>query len=255
VGGHHTDPMLTALVAPGMVNVGALLDLEPAEAHHLQVRRAASGEQVRLLDGRGSVGTGVLSLGRREARVEVISAERQPRPAELVLMVGAGDRDRFTWLAEKAAELGVTDLVPLETERTANVATRVRETHIEKLQLRALEAVKQSGAAWAPTIHPPATLSAVLASPRNLTALVAEQGSASLGPVTADEAVTCLVGPEGGWTDQERKALMDGGCRFIGLGPHTLRFETAALALAVLVQDHRARSRAAAESSNRRTAG
>ena len=70
--------------------------------------------------------------------------------AELTLAVGAGDRDRFAWLVEKAVELGVTAVVPLETERTAGVATRVATTqHLAKLRRQALEAIKQCGAAWA----------------------------------------------------------------------------------------------------------
>ena len=50
-------------------------------------------------------------------------------PPELTLAVGAGDRERFAWLVEKAVELGVTAIVPLETERTAGVATRLRAAH------------------------------------------------------------------------------------------------------------------------------
>ena len=229
--------MITALVEPGMVRVGALLELDSSEAHHLQVRRVESGERIRLLDGRGGVGAGIVSLNRKQARVEVVEAVQVERPATLALAVGGGDRDRFTWLAEKAAEIGATDLIPLETERTANVSTRVRATHIDKLQSRALEAIKQSGAAWAPTIHEPLSLAEVLESPG--LKLVAEQGSLPLAQFDANEDVTCLIGPEGGWTARETDLLAEHGCTFVRLSPHVLRFETAALALAVLVQDRR----------------
>jgi 16S rRNA (uracil1498-N3)-methyltransferase len=229
--------VITSLVAPGMVRIGALLELDPSEAHHLQVRRVASGDKLRLLDGMGGVGLGVVSLGRKEARVEVIEAAQTPRPATLALAVGGGDRDRFAWLVEKAAELGVTDLVPLETERTAHVSTRVRPTHVEKLQARSFEAIKQCGAPWAPIVHPPATLTEVLASTG--LKLVAEQGSMPLARFSAREEVTCLIGPEGGWTARETDQMADAGCTFVRLSPNVLRFETAALALAVLVQDRR----------------
>lgn len=232
--------MITALVDSGMVRVGALLELDSSEAHHLQVRRVGSGERVRLLDGRGGVGTGVVSLNRKQARVEVIEASQVERPAMLALAVGGGDRDRFGWLVEKAAELGATDLLPLETERTLNVSTRVRPAHVEKLQARAFEAIKQSGAAWAPAVHPPVTLSEVLATPG--LKLVAEQGSLPLAQFTVDQEITCLIGPEGGWTARETDLLAEKGCTFVRLSPHVLRFETAALALAVLVQDRRTSS-------------
>jgi 16S rRNA (uracil1498-N3)-methyltransferase len=229
--------VITALVDTGMVRVGALLELDSAEAHHLQVRRVGSGERVRLLDGKGGVGIGVVSLGRKEARVEVIEATQVPRPATLALGVGGGDRDRFAWLVEKAAELGATDLLPLETERTANVSSRVRSAHVDKLQARAFEAIKQSGAAWAPAVHQPLTLNEVLAAPG--LKLVAEQGSLPLAQFDANQDITCLIGPEGGWTARETDLMAESGCTFVRLSPNVLRFETAALALAVLVQDRR----------------
>jgi 16S rRNA (uracil1498-N3)-methyltransferase len=239
VGGARSQDVIAALVEPGMVRVGALLELDSAEAHHLHVRRVASGDQVRLLDGSGGTGMGVVSIARSEARVEVLEAVQVPRPPVLALAVGGGDRDRFAWLVEKAAELGATDVLPLETERTANVGSRVRPAHVEKLRARALEAIKQSGAPWAPVIHPPATLSEVLDWPDRGLTLVAEQESPSLPGLPAGQGVTCLVGPEGGWTSREIQLMADAGCTFVRLSPNILRFETAALALAVLVLDRR----------------
>jgi 16S rRNA (uracil1498-N3)-methyltransferase len=229
--------VITALVDAGMVRVGAFLELDSAEAHHLQVRRVGSGERIRLLDGAGGIGTGIVSLNRKQARVEVTEATQVPRPAALALAVGAGDRDRFAWLVEKAAEVGVTDLLPLETERTANVSSRVRPAHVGKLQARALEAIKQSGAAWAPSVHRPTTLGEVLAL--DGLKLVAEHGSLPLAQFGSDQEVTCLIGPEGGWTARETELMTESGCTFVRLSPNVLRFETAALALAVLVQDRR----------------
>lgn len=231
--------MIAALVRPGMVRVGALLELDSAETHHLHVRRAASGDQIRLLDGSGGVGRGMVSIGRKEARVEVIEAIQVPRPPILALAVGAGDRDRFGWLVEKAAEVGATDVLPLETARTFHVSSRVRPAHVDKLRARALEAIKQSGAPWAPAIHPPATLSEVLALPDRGLVLVAERGSPSLPPLAPRQAVTCLVGPEGGWTGEEIQVMVEAGSTFVRLSSNIFRFETAALALAVLVQDRR----------------
>lgn len=231
--------MIATLVEPGMVRIGALLELNSAETHHLHVRRVASGDQIRLLDGSGGTGMGVVSIARSEARVEVLEATQVPRPPVLALAVGGGDRDRFGWLVEKAAELGATDVLPLETERTANVGSRVRPAHVEKLRARSLEAIKQSGAPWAPVIHPPASLSDVLAWPHRGLTLVAELGSPSLPELPATQGVTCLVGPEGGWTAREIHVMVEAGCTFVRLSPNILRFETAALALAVLVQDRR----------------
>ena len=103
--------------------------------------------------------------------VEIDAARVVGRPPALTLAVGAGDRERFEWLVEKATELGVTCIAPVETERTAAVATRVRAQHVEKLRRRALEAVKQCGAAWAPEVREPEPLAAFLARPADGRAL------------------------------------------------------------------------------------
>ena len=142
--------VITVLVPPG-ISAGRREPLDESEQHHLRVRRAADGERVALRDGAGLVGQGRAgrgggAAGRWKWRP---SSWRRGRP-ELTLAVGAGDRERFAWLVEKAAELGATAIVPLETEHTRGVASRLRAAHVEKLQRQALEAMKQCGAAWAP---------------------------------------------------------------------------------------------------------
>ena len=83
-----------------------------------------------------------------------------------MLGVGAGDRDRFGWLVEKATELGVTEIVPLETERTRGVATGCGPEQLDKLRRRAREALKQCGGAWAPVLREPSPLEAFVRSAR-----------------------------------------------------------------------------------------
>lgn len=239
VGGAGTPGMMTALVERGAIQVGAWVDLDSPEAHHLQVRRASAGQEIRLLDGAGGRGLGRLALDRKGARVEVLESTSVPRPVGLRLAVGAGDRDRFGWLVEKSAELGVTDVIPLETDRTANVSSRVRREHIDKLARRGLEAIKQSGSAWAPVVHPPAGLADLLAGAPRLR-LTAEQGAGGFPAIPGADEVDCLVGPEGGWTQGEMALMKAAGCRFVSLSVNTLRFETAALAFTVLVQNLRA---------------
>ena len=209
---------------------GALAD---GEHHHLRVRRARDGEPVELRDGAGLVGTGRLVRVGRDWRVEVEAARVIARPPALTLAVGAGDRERFEWLVEKATELGVTCIVPIETERTHAVATRVRSEHLERLRRRALEAVKQCGAPWAPEVTPPERLTSFLSRRHEGQRWVGdpEGGAASAPP---DGALTVVIGPEGGLTDPERRAASAAGFHPVRLGPHTLRFETAAIAAAAL---------------------
>jgi len=242
--------VITVLVPPGVVTPGVAAGrrerLDDAEQHHLRVRRARDGERVALRDGAGLVGVGRIAIVGKAWEVEVENAERLARPAALTLAVGAGDRERFGWLVEKAVELGATRIVPLVTARTGDVATRVRDTHVEKLRRQALEATKQCGAAWAVEVDEPAALAAFIQRneiERNQPGLHwLADAAGDVPPATLDGvAVTIVIGPEGGLEDQERAALLDAGFRPLALAAHTLRFETAALAAAAAITAARLR--------------
>ncbi len=224
--------MITVLLPPGAIMPGDVVPLDPSELHHLRVRRAGEAIPVRLRDGHGLVGTGVLRSERGSVDVVVERAEQAPRPVPLRLAVAAGDRDRFAWLVEKATELGVTDILPVETERTVAVASRVRGGQLARLRRRALEAIKQCGAPWAPTVHPAQPLATLLAQrPEGARWLAAASGSAPPADFGAGP-ITVLVGPEGGLTREEEHSAMAAGFRPVRLAEPVLRFETAALAAA-----------------------
>jgi 16S rRNA (uracil1498-N3)-methyltransferase len=250
VGGGRGTAVITVLVPPGVVTPGEAAGrrerLDDGEQHHLRVRRAHDGERVALRDGAGLVGIGRIAIVGKVWEVEIESAEQRARPAALTLAVGAGDRERFGWVVEKAVELGATRIVPLLTARAENVATRVRDSHVEKLRRQALEATKQCGAAWAVEVDEPAALAAFIERyeiERN------EQGRRWLADAAGEAppaaldgiAVTIVIGPEGGLEDQERAALRDAGFSPLALAAHTLRFETAALAAAAAVTAARLR--------------
>jgi 16S rRNA (uracil1498-N3)-methyltransferase len=208
---------------------GILLD---GEAHHLRVRRAEDGESVEVRDGEGMIGFGRLVRAGRSWDVEMTTANRASRPAELTLAVGAGDRDRFAWVVEKATELGVTSVIPLETERTAGVASRVRTQHLGRLQRHALEAVKQSGAAWATRVEQPVSLDELSERPLLGQGWVADANGEAVPGVLGETPLTVVIGPEGGLTANELERIRGAGYAAVRLGPHTLRFETAAIAAA-----------------------
>ncbi|MFL5404194.1 MAG: RsmE family RNA methyltransferase [Gemmatimonadales bacterium] len=217
---------------PGGWEAGKRVSLEKGEAHHLRVRRAKTGEMVEVLDGAGLRATGALVQTGKEWWVEVRDAVREPRPAELTLAVAAGDKDRFSWMVEKAAELGVTAVVPLETTRSAAVATGLRGTHLLRIRRQALEATKQCGAAWAVRVEEPVSLPAFLERPAVGLRWVADHAGIPVAAQLDAIPLTIVIGPEGGLTAEERGSLLAAGYQPVALGPHTLRFETAALAAA-----------------------
>ena len=226
----------------GSGKAGKRVSLDEHEIHHLKVRRAKDGEPVQVLDGAGLVGTGTLVQVGREWMVEIGSAELQPLPAPLTLAVAMGDRDRFSWMIEKLVELGVTRVVPLQSERTAGVATRLKDVHLDWLRRSALDAIKQCGAAWVPAIDTPRTLSEFAREPLGATAWLADVCGAPAPASLDDGAVTVIIGPEGGLTSTERDTAIAAGYQLVSLGLHTLRFETAAVAAAAAVTQARMRS-------------
>ena len=226
---------MRVLVKPGSWAAGKRGSLDPEEIHHLKVRRAKAGEKVEILDGAGLRGSGILVQAGREWMVEITTAELQPPPLALTLAVAAGDRDRFAWMVEKSVELGVTRIVPLESERTAGVATRLKPSHLEKLRRVSLEATKQCGVAWAPQVENPVALRDFAGELLDGTGWLADQGG-DPPPASLDRTgVKVIIGPEGGLTNAERELAVEHGFRPVAVGLHTLRFETAALAAAAAI--------------------
>lgn len=233
--------MIRVLVPVGALSDGVVVTLEEEEAHHLDVRRVADGRSVMALDGAGMRATGkVIKLG-RHWELTVASVAEEVRPVALVLAVGGGDKDRFLWLAEKAAELGVTQLVPLETTRSRNVENRLREGTLEKARRRAREACKQSGNLWAPVVHDMTAVESLAGRLPDVAWLLADASGAIAPPMASDAAVGWLIGPEGGFSGEDLALIAR--ClapRSVTLGRHMLRFETAAIAAAVITADRRA---------------
>ncbi len=227
--------MISSLVPPGALVAGSELRLPDEEAHHLTVRRAAPGAPIRLQDGAGGVAVGTLLTLGAHATVRVESVDHHPAPPMVRLVVGAGDRDRFGWLVEKAAELGVTEIVPLDSALVRSVAGRVRAVHLDRLRRQAREAIKQSGAPWAPAVTALRTPEDACAQFAEGTRWLADPGGAA--PARVDYgAVTVVIGPEGGLTEAEQLQFRAAGFVPVCLGPYLLRFETAAIAAAVLAR-------------------
>ncbi|MFM7107103.1 MAG: RsmE family RNA methyltransferase [Planctomycetaceae bacterium] len=211
--------------------------LDGDEARHLvRVLRGRVGDEVRVFDGTGSEWPArIAALGRDEVALEVgppvVAAEASATPLTLAVALPKGERQK--WLVEKLTELGVDRLVPLVVERGVAEATPAA---VERLRRGVIEACKQCGRNTLMEIGEPATIAGACAAPP------AAGGRAILcdpaGPPLEDfalrgaTAVVGLVGPEGGFTAEEIAAAVAAGAVRASLGPHVLRVETAAIALA-----------------------
>jgi 16S rRNA (uracil1498-N3)-methyltransferase len=219
--------------------------LRGAEAHHLaHVMRAKPGHEVVLFDGGGAEFTArVERVGRSEIELAVVSRNPIDRELSVQLSLGValpkGDRQR--WLVEKAVELGVTRLAPLETERGND---RQSSAVLERLRRAVIEASKQCGRNRLMEIAAPQKLSEFLAADqRQAVRLLAQPGTKDcqnaldelMGPGRTPRQVILAVGPEGGFSEAELGLASGGDWQSVGFGPRILRVETAAVALAAAV--------------------
>jgi 16S rRNA (uracil1498-N3)-methyltransferase len=225
---------VSTFYAPGAW--GASVELDEAAAHHAQVKRLQVGDAVRLTsgDGRRVVGT-LAALGKRRATVALDGAavEEIPSPPILQLLAPIGDRERMLVLAEKAVELGASGWRPVVYRRSRSVSPRGEgEGFRDKVRLRMIAALEQSGSAWLPSLHPESSpeVARVAASGMNGVLLDGEGPPlAALGLSLTSPCVLAL-GPEGGLDAEERDGFIASGWRLASLGPNVLRFETAGIA-------------------------
>lgn len=239
--------------AAGGVSDGCVT-LDRDEAHHLtRVRRVAPGDHVVAFDGLGNSWLCRLTESTKTgAWLEVIEKRPEdpmmPGP-QLVLGTSVPKGDRFDWIVEKATELGVDRLVPLICDRSV---VEPRSTKLDRLRRTVIEACKQSGRDRLMEIAEPVVLKSFLAElPDDAIGLFADRGPDVLPGLTmrrpSTACVMACIGPEGGWTEQERAMSAARGWHSVGLGPHILRIETAAIAMAACVRQFFAASQVSKE--------
>ena len=222
--------MITVLASPRSLVAGQLLALDDDELHHLGVRRAVAGERVEAVDGAGRRGLGVLEQDGKRLALRLETVQHEPAPPVTTLALGAGDRERFGQLLDQAAALGATSIIPLDTERSRSVATRLKPAHLERMQRRATDALKQCGSAWAPVLGALTPFDGWAPTVISGTRWLADASGATIPPLGRDEALTIAVGPEGGFAAEERSQLLAAGFVPVRCAPAVLRFETAAVA-------------------------
>ena len=230
--------------APGDWRSGAHVELDAAAAHHASVKRIAAGDVIRLTNGAGRRASGMMDKVSKQRCVVVLGdepVEDIAAPSHIELWAPVGDRDRMLMLAEKSVELGLSSWKPVVYSRSRSVSPRGEgDSFLEKLRLRQVSALEQSGGAWLPELHAEVPLAAALeaGNPRTLdTKLLLDVDGEALGTIAHEIVgdIAVAVGPEGGLEVHEREAFITHGWRPVSLGRNILRFETAGVAaLAVL---------------------
>ncbi|HVQ09567.1 MAG TPA: 16S rRNA (uracil(1498)-N(3))-methyltransferase [Allosphingosinicella sp.] len=196
------------------------------------VLRLGAGDQVKLFDDRtGEWLAEIAEAGKKRVTLTVgaLLRTREAVP-DLWLLFAPIKRGRIDWLVEKATELGVGRLIPVITRRTV-----VERLNLERLRAHAIEAAEQCERTALPVLAAPQKLDPLLeAWPADrLLYFADEAGGAPLAPAPGPAAI--LIGPEGGFTDEERAAIRAlPQARPVSLGPRILRADTAALAAVTL---------------------
>ncbi len=209
----------------------------PELVHQIvRVLHLRTGEEISLVDGQGkAIVVEIVAYSDRTVDVRKRAEEAAPAtvavPGERRFVCAAIlKKDHFEWLTEKLAEIGITDLVPLLSARTIK-----KDLRLERLQTIAQEAMEQSEQARVMTIHAPTDLmGACQALNRSrVDAVVCDTGKGlpPLEGVLAErKARAVFVGPEGGWSEEER-VFFESECRYprASLGASVLRGETAGI--------------------------
>lgn len=215
------------------------------DARHLtRVLRVEPGQRYEISDN-ANIYLAEIETARKDEVVFRTLKKLPPAPQgpRITLCAALIKFDHFEWMIEKATELGVTEIVPVETLRSERGLARAAIKRLGRWRRIGLEASQQARRALLPQIEPPLQLQAALSyTAKSRYALDEEALGTPLLSVlpqvpSADDSMALLIGPEGGWTDSERAEFTAAGWTRVTLGPLILRAETAAIAaLAVLSQ-------------------
>lgn len=213
-----------------------------SEHHHLRnVLRLRPNEKIRIIDGEGSVYIAkVIRTDIESSYARVLSHKFHERKTPLItLFQGVPKHDKMTQILQKTTELGVTEIVPISTERSLHEPSKNR---FERWKRIVISATKQCKRVWLPKLCDIRSLGECLSNFQtyNLSLLLWENETEQhiksvLQRATNLESIAILVGPEGGLSEKEANDIIKCGCVPVSLGSNILRTETAAIASIVSV--------------------
>lgn len=215
----------------------------PAEIHHLKnVLRLKSGDQLAIFNDSEEEVVGTIQTMTKD-KVDVRMDYAVPKSVEagpkIVLACAIPKKAKFEWIIEKTTELGVHEIIPLKTERTAfAIEGRRLEAKLARYKTVTVNAAKQSKRQSIPIIYPVAPLSSVLKNLQKEDCCIIASLAKGSQPILnlnidfkAIKRVVLLVGPEGDFSPRETESALNANCRPVSLGPTVLKVDTAALVM------------------------
>jgi len=221
---------------------GNSITIDSDEFSHLtHVMRKKTGNEIRVVDGKGTAyDVRLKEIKKKTAMGVILKSYKNHNEPEITVTLGVAilkNPSKFDFLVEKVSELGVKEIVPLHTERTIPSHAKV-----DRWQKLALAAMKQSCRSYLPRVREMVSLYDFLGEKRmydiKLIAHEQEEGESLIQKFSTDEkrSIVVLIGPEGGFSDDEINRCLAAGYKQIYFGARRLRTETAAIvAVAMLI--------------------
>ena len=220
---------------------GAAVDLDRSQAHYLtDVLRLKAGDRVLVFNGRDGEWSATIEGARRKVALRLGARTRdQSAAGDLHYLFAPLKTARLDYVVQKAVEMGVSRLQPVLTRHG-----QVARVNLDRMRANAIEAAEQCGVLAVPEIAPPLELMRLVAArdPARVWLFCDEDAeiadpAAALGRLPPHSPLAVLVGPEGGFAEDERAALVKlPNVVRLSLGPRILRADTAAVAVLALVQ-------------------
>ena len=217
---------------PEQLHSGFVELVDQEATHASKVMRSREGDRLIVVDGHGGRYEGpIRRITKQSVQVEIDDRQQFPQP-QPQLMLGMGilkKRDRLEFAVEKAVELGAQDIVLFRSDHTIK-----KNVRMDRLESIVLSAMKQSLHTWLPSVTMVHSVEEAINRFPDAQGLMAHEKTDADIPVDlsgndADQFLL-LVGPEGGFSEQEVSFAVEAGSQLVSLGSYRLRAETAAVA-------------------------
>jgi 16S rRNA (uracil1498-N3)-methyltransferase len=219
------------------IELGEMSVSDAGVVHQIKnVFRMKGGEEIVIFDGSGfEFKARVSEVSKNSLTLNILEKiENKVFPKnKITLCQSLIKKDNFEWIVEKGTELGVSEFLPIVSERSEK-----KNLNIERLNIIAKEATEQSGRAIVPKILNPQALNDVLNTIDTKTAIVFDSSGSSFSSSKSlfliHDSLFFFIGPEGGWTEKELELFKSKNIPIYSLGNMTLRAETGAIAVTSL---------------------
>jgi 16S rRNA (uracil1498-N3)-methyltransferase len=247
---HEMSPRFFSFAPLPRANFPATYTLDAASAQHVRVLRLSAGDPLTLFDGTAAEPQGeavavITAIDKKSVEVEISMwrARSAESPINISLVQALAVGDKMDLIVQKAVELGATEIVPLRAARaTLKLDAERAEKRVAHWNAVAISACEQCGRNRVPIVTDILSLAGALTKTGEQgrrVAILHPEGGVSLSSWVALEPgvpLALLIGPEGGFTDQEIDQAIAQGATKVTFGPRVLRTETAGLAALAAIQ-------------------